>query len=70
MVVFCEKGVLREFAKFTPVPKSLFTLCRSLSLGQQLYQNEAPTQVFFSVNIVKFLRTGFCTEHFRCVYGL
>ena len=50
--VFCEKDVLRNFAKFT-----WKHLCLSLFI-----KKETLAQVF-SVNFVKFLRTPFSIEH-------
>ena len=60
--VFCRKGILRNFAKFT---------------GKHLYQNLFVNKVVgcatllkkrllqwcFSINFAKFLRTPFLTEH-------
>ena len=50
--VFCEKGILRNFAKFTRK-----NLCLSLFI-----KKETLAQVF-SVNFVKFLRTPCFMEH-------
>ena len=50
--VFCEKGVLRNFAKFTGKD-----LCRSL-----FFSNVAGPKPF-PVNFAKFLRTPFIIEH-------
>ena len=47
--VFCKKGVLRNFAKFT-----------GKHLCQSLFFNRC-----FSVNFAKFLRTTFLTEHLQ-----
>ena len=59
--VFCKKGVLRDFAKFTGKH-----LCQSLFInkvadqGRQLYLKRDPAQVF-PVNFAKFQRTPFLT---------
>ena len=64
--VFCEKGVLRNFAKFTGkhLCKSLFFnkvagLRPATLLKKRLWHR------CFSVNFAKFLRTPFLTEHLR-----
>ena len=54
--VFCKKGVLRTFAKFT-----VKHLCQSL-----LFNKVAGLRLWhrcFPVNFVKFLRPSFCIEH-------
>ena len=62
--VFCKKGILRNFAKFTGKH-----LCQRLlfnkvaSLGLQLYQKKSLWHRCLPVNFVKFLRTYFFTEH-------
>ena len=53
--VFCKKGVLRNFGKFTG--KHLPEPCNFI-------QKETLAQVF-SVNFLKLLRTPFLTEHRR-----
>ena len=59
--VFCEKGFLRNFAKFT-----------GKHLCQNLFFNKVPPASllkkrlwhrYFSVNLANFLRTPFSTEH-------
>ena len=62
--VFCKKGVLRNFAKFTGKH-----LCNSLFFNKvaglrpaTLLRNR-PWHKYFSVNLAKFLRTPFLTEH-------
>ena len=62
--VFCEKGILRNFTKFTGK-----YLCQSLFFNivaglrpATLLKKEALAQVF-PVNFVKFQRTPFFTEH-------
>ena len=61
--VFCEKDVLRNFAKFTGKH-----LCQSLFFNKvasgacNLIKKETLAQVF-PVNFSKFLRTYFFTEH-------
>ena len=61
--VFCEKGVLRNFSKFTGKH-----LCQSLFFNKvaggacNFIKKETLAQVF-PVNFEKFLRTPFFTEH-------
>ena len=62
--VFCQKGVLRNFAKFTGntcVRVSFFNKVASLRpatlLKKRLWHR------CFPVNFTKFLRTQFCIEH-------
>ena len=67
--VFCKKGILRNFAKFT-----------GKNLSQSLFFNKVaglrPATLFkkrlwhrcFPVNFVKFLRTPFLTEHLRWLF--
>ena len=61
--VFCEKDVLRNFAKFTGKH-----LCQSLFFNKvasgafNFIKKETLAQVF-TVNFSKFLRTYFFTEH-------
>ena len=50
--VFCRKGVLRKFAKFTGKH-----LCQSLFLKKRLWHR------CFLLNFAKFLRTPFLKEH-------
>ena len=64
--VFCEKGVLTNFAKFTGkhLCQSLFFnkvagLRRATLLKKRLWQG------YFPVSFAKFLRTPFLTEHLR-----
>ena len=52
--LFCKKGVLRNFAKFTGK-----CLCQSLISKKRLWHR------CFPVNFAKFLRTSFLTEHLR-----
>ena len=64
--VFCEKGILRNFAKFTGKH-----MCRSLFLNK--VTGPRPGTLLkrrlwyrcFPVNFVKFLRAPFLTEHPR-----
>ena len=64
--VFCKKGVLRKFAKFTRkhLCQSLFfnkvAGLRSTTLLKKRLQHR-----FFPLNFSKFLRTSFLTEHLR-----
>ena len=52
--MFCKKGVLRNFAKFTGKPR-----CQSL-----FFNNVAGLSLrCFPVNFAKFVRTPFLTEH-------
>ena len=57
--VFCKKGVLRNFAKFTGRH-----LCQTLffNKGCNFIKKETLAQVFY-VNFVKLLRTPFSIEH-------
>ena len=50
--VFCKKGVLSNFAKFT-----------GKHLCQSLYFNKVASLRCFPVNFAKFLRTPFFIEH-------
>ena len=54
--VFCKKGVLRNFAKFTGKH-----LCQSLFFNKVTGLGHR----CFSVNFAKFLRTPFLIEHLR-----
>ena len=62
--VFCKKGVLRNFGKFTGKHQ-----CQSLffnkvaGLRPATLLEKRPWHRCFRVNIVKFLRTSFLTEH-------
>ena len=63
--VFCRKGVLRNFTKFTGkylCQQSLFSIKLQTDacslLKKRLWHR------FFPVNLAKFLRTRFFTEHF------
>ena len=64
--VFCKKGVLKNFAKFTgkylcqSLPESVPEASRpTTSLKKRLWYR------CFIVNFAKFLRTGFLKEHLR-----
>ena len=59
--VFCEKGVLRIFAKFRGkhLCQSLFFNKRDLQLKKKLWN-----RYFFSVIFANFRRTPFIAEHF------
>ena len=64
--VFCEKGVVRNFAKFTG--KHLcqaFFLNKVAGLRPQLATllKESLCHTYFPVNFAKFLRTPFLTEY-------
>ena len=54
--VFCKKGVLRNFAKFTGKQ-----LCQSLFFNKVAGLRHR----YFPVKFAKFLRTSFFTEHLR-----
>ena len=62
--VFCEKGVLRNFAKLT-----IKRLCQSLffnkvaGLGPATLLKKRLCYTCYPVNFAKFLRTPFLTEH-------
>ena len=61
--MFCKKGVLKTFAKFTGKD-----LCQSLCLIklQALAPDiKRPWHRCFPVNFAKFIRTSFLTEHLR-----
>ena len=62
--VFCKKGILRNFAKFTRKH-----LCQRLSFnkvaGPAIFLKKRLGHRFFPVNFAKFLRTPFFTEHVR-----
>ena len=64
--MFCKKGVLRNFAKFTGKH-----LCQSLFFNKVAGRSPAILlkkrlwHRCFPVNFVKFLRTPFLTEHLR-----
>ena len=65
---FCEKGVLRNFAKFTRKH-----LCQSLFFNK-VADNRLATLLkmrlwlkCFPVNFAKFLRTTFLIEHLLCL---
>ena len=53
---FCKKGVLRHFAKLTGKQFRPATLLK-----------KSPWHSCFPVNLAKFLRTPFFTEHLRCL---
>ena len=67
--VFCKKGVIRNFAKFTGKH-----LCQSLFLNK--YSGLRPENFLkkrlwyrcFSVNFAKFLKTLFLIEHLRFLF--
>ena len=67
--VFCEKGVLRIFAKFTGkyLWHNLFynkvAILRLATLLKKRLWHKC-----FPVNFAKFLRTLFCTEHLRWLH--
>ena len=54
--VFCKKGVLRNFTKFTAKQCARFSFLRK-------WKKKRPWHRCFPVNFVKFLRTPFCKEH-------
>ena len=64
--MYCKKGVLRNFAKFTGKH-----LCQSLffdkvaDLRPATLLKKRPWHRCFPVNFAKFLRTPFLTEHLR-----
>ena len=64
--VFCKKGILRNFAKFTGKH-----LCQSLFFNKVAGLRPATLSKnrlwhrYFTVNFVKFVRTAFLTEHLR-----
>ena len=62
--VFCEKGVLRNFTKFTGkhLRQSLF-FNKVLGLRLTTILKKRLWHTCFPVNFVKFLRTPFLTEH-------
>ena len=56
--VFCKKGVLRNFTKFTGKH-----LCQSLFFNKVAVIKKRLWHRCFPVNFMKFLRTPFFTEH-------
>ena len=56
--VFCRKGVLRNFTKFTGKH-----LCHSLFFNKVAVIKKRLWRRCFPVNFMKFLRTHFFTEH-------
>ena len=66
--MFCRKGVLRNFAKFTGKQ-----LCQSYffnkvaGLRTAIFLKKRLWRRCFPVNFAKFLRTSFFTEHLRCL---
>ena len=63
--VFCKKGVLRNFAKFTSQENTCARVSFLINLQADFIKKQTLTQVFFPLNLVKFLRTPFITEYFR-----
>ena len=66
--IFCRKGFLRNFAKFTGkhLCQSLFfTKVAGLRLRPATLVNKRLWHRYFPVNFGKFLRTSFFTEHLR-----
>ena len=64
--VFCRKGVVRNFAKFTgkhPCQSLFFN--KVASLGSATLLKKSLWYRCFPVNFVKFLRTPFFLEHLR-----
>ena len=77
--MFCKKGFLRNFAKFTGkyLRQSLFfNKVTGLSLFFDNIADLSPATLlkkrlwhrYFSVNFAKFLRTSFVTEHLRWLF--
>ena len=64
--VYCKKGVLKNFAKFTGkhLSQSLF-LNKVAGLRPATLLKKRLWHRCFLVNFTKFLRTTFLTEHFR-----
>ena len=61
--VFCRKGALRNFEKFTAKH-----LCQSLFFNKVAgLLKKRLSHRCFPVNFAKFLRTPFFTEHHRCL---
>ena len=60
--VFCKKGVLKNFAKFTGKHLCRAQLCNVIKKRLQ--------HRFFSVKFTKFLRAPFFTEHLRWLFPL
>ena len=59
--VFCKKGVLKNFAKFTGKQQcQSHFLIKLQALGPDI---KRPWHRCFPVNVAKFLRTSFLTEH-------
>ena len=60
--VFCKKGVLRNFVKFTGK-----YLCQSLFFNKVPGLKKRLWHSFFPVNFVKFLRTPFFIKYLWCL---
>ena len=65
--VFCKRGVLKSFAKFTGkhLCQSLLFLNKVAGLRTAILLKERLWHRYFPVNFAKFLRTSFLTEHLR-----
>ena len=61
--VFCEKGVLRNFAKFTGNQP-----CQGLFFNKEILLKKILWHSCFPVNFAKFLRTPFFTEYLRWLF--
>ena len=63
--VFCEEGVLRNFAKFTEILRkfSFFNKAAGLSPKACIFIKKRLWHRYFHVNFAKFLRTPFLIEH-------
>ena len=68
--VFCRKGVLRNFAKFTGkhLSQSLFFNKVVAGLRPATLLKERLWHRCFPVNFAKFPRTPFFTEHLRWLF--
>ena len=68
--MFCKKGVLRNFAKFTRkhLCESLFLINKVACLSLQFYLKKRLWHRCFPVNCANFLRTPFLTEHLWWVF--
>ena len=63
--VFCEKGVLRNFAKFKKNSSARVSFLMKLQTEACTLLKRRLWRTCFPVNFAKFLRTPFLTEHFR-----
>ena len=61
--VFCNKGALRDFAKFTENTCARTSLLLKLQAKVSNFIYKETLAQVFPVNFARFLRTNFLTEH-------